>query len=172
MNYIPKLLGNSHESVIMVIYCTEKYLFINDIGNLMSSTLSHNEKRVLLGIVAYPHLNDTELAELLDMPYSTLSTIRTRLKNHDYFRTVRVPMMQNLGAELLAVMYTFFNPAISVQQRVGITAKTIEIFEEIFYSVGETHKGFLFSIISAQGGISDFSFSRSFFIECTSVHLR
>ncbi|MCK5024271.1 MAG: Lrp/AsnC family transcriptional regulator [Thermoplasmata archaeon] len=108
-------------------------------------SLSKNEEEVLWGLVAHPELADAELAELLDMPYSTFSTIRKRLKERDYFSTIQVPMMQNLGAEVMAVLYTFFNPAISVQQRAGITTRTIEIFEEIFYSVGETHKGFSIS---------------------------
>ena len=108
----------------------------------MAFKLSYNEKKALMGIVAFPDINDSELAVKLDMPYSTFSTIRKRLKDGGYFNTVQVPMMQNLGAEVMGVMYTFFNPAVTVQQRSSITTKTIEIFEEIFYSVGETHKGF------------------------------
>jgi len=108
----------------------------------MLSELSKNEGLVLWGLTAYPGLTDMELSNNLNMPYSTFSTIRKRLKEREYYRTVRVPMMQNLGAEVMAVLYAYFNPAVSVQQRAGITTKTIEIFEEIFYSVGETHKGF------------------------------
>lgn len=111
----------------------------------MASGLSNNEKKALIGIVAFPDINDSELSERLDMPYSTFSTIRKRLEENGYFKTVQVPMMQNLGAELMAVLYTFFNPAIPVQKRASITTKTIEIFDEIFYSVGETHKGFSIS---------------------------
>ncbi len=125
-----------------MIKCRENYLFSGVLQSCMENHLSRNEALVLWGLVAHPSLSDKELAERLDMPYSTFSTIRKRLKERDFFRTVQVPMMQNLGAELMAVMYTFFNPAISVQQRAGITTRTIEIFEEIFYSVGETHKGF------------------------------
>ena len=119
-----------------------KILIYSILSPFMVFELSNNEKKALLGIVAFPDINDFELSDKLDMPYSTFSTIRKRLKEKDYFKTIRVPMMQNLGAEVMAVLYTFFNPAVSVQQRAGITTKTIEIFEEIFYSVGETHKGF------------------------------
>ena len=110
--------------------------------------LSKNEKLVLWGLVAYPDINDLELAEKLDMHYSTLCTIRKRLHDGDYYRTVRIPVLQKLGAEMLAVIYTVFNPAISVQERARITTKTIEISEELFYSVGETHKGFSVNIAS------------------------
>jgi hypothetical protein len=114
----------------------------------MPETLSKNEKLVLWGLVACPDLNDLELAKKLDMHYSTLCTVRKRLQDGDYYRTIRVPVLQRLGAEMLAVIYTVFNPAISVQERARITTRTIEISEELFYSVGETHKGFSVSIAS------------------------
>jgi len=116
--------------------------------------LSKNEKLVLWGLVAYPDLNDMELAKRLDMKYSTLCTVRKRLQEGDYYRTVRVPVLQKLGAEMLGVIYTVFNPAISVQERARITTKAIEISEELFYSVGETHKGFSLSLASAYSDLS------------------
>jgi DNA-binding Lrp family transcriptional regulator len=115
---------------------------------MMTSNLSKNEKQVLWGLVAFPDLNDMELAEKLEMHYSTFCTIRKRLQDGSYYRTIRIPVLQMLGAEMLAVIYTVFNPAISVQERAKITTKTIEISEELFYSVGETHKGFSVSMAS------------------------
>lgn len=114
----------------------------------MPEDLSRNERIVLWGLVAHPDLNDLELAKKLEMHYSTLCTVRKRLQDNDYYRTIRVPVLQRLGAEMLAVIYTVFNPAISVQERAKITTRTIEISEELFYSVGETHKGFSVSIAS------------------------
>jgi CRP-like cAMP-binding protein len=115
---------------------------------MMTSNLSKNEKLVLWGLVAYPDLNDIELAEKLDMHYSTFCTVRKRLQDGSYYRTIRIPVLQKLGAEMLAVIYTVFNPAISVQERAKITTRAIEISEELFYSVGETHKGFSVSMAS------------------------
>ncbi len=116
--------------------------------------LSKNEKLVLWGLVAYPDLNDMELADKLEMKYSTLCTVRKRLQDGDYYRTVRIPVLQKLGAEMMGVIYTVFNPAISVQERARITTKAIEISEELFYSVGETHKGFSLSLASAYSDLS------------------
>jgi len=117
-------------------------------------TLSRNEKLVLWGLVAHPDLNDMELAEELQMKYSTLCTVRKRLQDGDYYRTVRIPVLQKLGAEMLGVVYTVFNPAISVQERARLTTRAIEISEELFYSVGETHKGFSMSLASAYSDLS------------------
>lgn len=124
----------------------------------MYAGLSKNEQMVLWGIVAFPDMSESELADKLDMPYSTLCSIRKRLQVNEYFRTINVPMLQRLNAEMLAVIYTFFNPAISVEERAKITTKTIEIFEELFYSVGETHKGFSVSLsgdYASIGSIND-----------------
>jgi CRP-like cAMP-binding protein len=89
-----------------------------------------------------------ELAEKLKMHYSTFCTIRKRLQDGSYYRTIRIPVLQKLGAEMLAVIYTMFNPAISVHERAKLTTRAIEISEELFYSVGETHKGFSVSMAS------------------------
>jgi CRP-like cAMP-binding protein len=116
--------------------------------------LSKNEKLVLWGLVAHPDLNDMELAENLEMRYSTLCTIRKRLRDEDYYRTIKIPVLQRLGTEMLSVIYTVFNPAISVQERAKMTTRTIEISEELFYSVGETHKGFSLSMANGYQDLS------------------
>ncbi|MFO7619516.1 MAG: helix-turn-helix domain-containing protein [Thermoplasmata archaeon] len=108
----------------------------------MISELSKNEKLVLWGLVAFPALNDQQLAAGLGLRYSTFCTVRKKLKDNDYYSTIKVPVLQRLGAEMFAVIYTMFNPAISVNERADLTRKTIEVFDELVYSVGETHKGF------------------------------
>ncbi len=142
MDVCNKFLKFRCKFVIMVIIFNERYLSVQDMHHNMLSNLSRNEGLVLWGLTVYPTLTDIEVSKKLDMPHSTFSTIRKRLQKNGYYTTVRIPMVQCLGAEMLAVLYTFFNPAISVEERAVITTKTIEIFEEIFYSVGETHKGF------------------------------
>ena len=108
----------------------------------MMSELSRNEKTVLHGLVAFPALNDQQLAARLGMRYSTFCTVRKKLSDNDYYTTAKVPVLQKLGAEMFAVVYTAFNPAISVNERANLTKRTIEVFDEIVYSLGETHKGF------------------------------
>jgi len=112
----------------------------------MISEMSKNEKLVLNGLVAFPDLNDQHLAAKLGLRYSTFCTVRKKLRDRDYYSTVKIPIIQRLGAEMFAVIYTEFNPAISVGERAEITRNTVEVFDELVYSVGETHKGFSLNI--------------------------
>ena len=108
--------------------------------------LTKNEKKVLYGITKYPELNDSQLSSVINVKLSTLTSIKKRLYNEGFYRTLMVPLLNNLGCELLAVIYTRFNPVIPLDERVKTTKKTIEVFEEIFYSVGEQEKGFSISL--------------------------
>jgi DNA-binding MarR family transcriptional regulator len=105
-----------------------------------------NEEKVLYGIVKYPNLNDTTLSSKLDVKLSTFTSIKKRLSDEGYFRTINIPLLNRLGCELLTIIYARFNPVIPLEERIGTTKKTIEIFEEIFFSVGEQDKGFSISI--------------------------
>lgn len=108
--------------------------------------LTKNEEKVLYGLVRYPEMQDSELASKLDVKLSTLTSIKRRLSNQGFFRNLTVPMVNHLGCELLAVIYTQFNPVIPLEERVQTTKRNIEIFDEIFFSVGEQEKGFSISL--------------------------
>jgi len=110
------------------------------------SSLTKNEKKVLYGVTRYPAINDSELAILLDVKLSTLTSIKRRLSTEAYYRTHLVPLVNRLGWEMLAVMYTQFNPVIPLEDRIETTKRTIEVFDEIFFSVGEEEKGFSMSL--------------------------
>lgn len=79
------------------------------------------------------------------MRHSTVTTIKHRLKEEGLYRKVKVPFLQNLGAEMLVVTYADFNPAVTARARVQKTQETIEIYDELFFSVGETNNGFSLS---------------------------
>jgi DNA-binding MarR family transcriptional regulator len=108
--------------------------------------MKHTEKLTLYGIVNYPDLNDKQLSEKLNLKHSTLTSIRNRLRKNEYYRTIVIPRLQNMGCKMLVVIYTNFSPLIPLEERVKITGETIEIFEEIFFSVGEQDKGFSISL--------------------------
>jgi DNA-binding Lrp family transcriptional regulator len=55
-------------------------------------------------------------------------------------------MVNLLGCELLAFIYAQFNPVIPLEDRIRTTKKSIEVFDEIFFSVGEQEKGFSISL--------------------------
>lgn len=108
--------------------------------------LTKNEKRVLYGLVRYPDLNDSELSDIINVKLSTLTSIKRRLYDQGFLRRLTVPLLNRLGCEMLAVIYTQFNPVIPLDERVKTTMRTIEIFDEIFYSIGEQEKGFSISL--------------------------
>jgi DNA-binding MarR family transcriptional regulator len=107
--------------------------------------LTSKEKTMLYGIVSYPQLTDKELSEKLDLKHSTVTSIRHRLKKDGLIRKLIIPHLQNINCQMIVVIYTNFSPLIPLQERIEITGKTIEIFEEIFFSVGEQDKGFSLS---------------------------
>jgi len=110
-----------------------------------SISLTPNEQQVLYGLVRYPNLNDSDLSAKIGVKLSTLTSIKRRLNDQNVFRQLLVPLLNRLGSELLAVIYTQFNPVIPLDERVSITRDTIEVFDEIFFSTGEQEKGFSIS---------------------------
>ena len=71
----------------------------------MTKPLTDREKSVLYEIVKSPHYNDYKLAEHTNIKLSTVTAIRRRLKKNGIYHTIRIPNLQFLGAELLAVSY-------------------------------------------------------------------
>jgi DNA-binding MarR family transcriptional regulator len=112
----------------------------------LKSRLTEKEKLVLYGLVKYPKLTYGNLAKKIGLKHSTVTAIRLRQRQKNYYRCIRVPMLQGLGCEMLVVIYTNFNPVIPLEERVITTGKTIEVFEELFYSIGEQDKGFSLSL--------------------------
>lgn len=108
--------------------------------------LTKKEKLMLYGVAKYPQMTDKELSEKLNLKHSTITSIRHRLKENEYIRKLIIPKLQSLGCEMLVVIYTHFSPLIPLPERIGITGKTIEVFDEIFFSVGEQDKGFSLSL--------------------------
>ena len=104
--------------------------------------LTKNEEKVLCGLMMHPEKNDSELSSELNVKLSTLTSIKKRLHDQEFFRKLNVPMLDRLGCELLAVTYAQFNPVIPLEERVQATKKTIEVFDELVFSVGEQEKGF------------------------------
>jgi DNA-binding MarR family transcriptional regulator len=108
--------------------------------------LTKKEKLMLYGLVKYPELPDKQLSEKLGLKHSTVTSIRHRLKEGEYLRKLIIPKLQSMGCEMLVVIYTHFSPLIPLLERIEITGKTIEVFDEIFLSVGEQDKGFSLSL--------------------------
>jgi len=112
----------------------------------LKSRLTEKEQLVLYGLVKYPGLTYGSLAKKIGLKHSTVTAIRLRQRQKNYYRCIRAPILQDLGCEMLVVIYTNFNPVIPLEERVVTTGKTIEVFEELFYSIGEQDKGFSLSL--------------------------
>jgi DNA-binding MarR family transcriptional regulator len=108
--------------------------------------LTDKERTLLYGLSKYPNLTDKSLSKKLNLKHSTVTSIRHRLHKNEYFRKLIIPKLQNMGCQILVATYTNFNPLIPLEERVAITGETIEVFEEIFFSVGEQDKGFSLSL--------------------------
>lgn len=112
---------------------------------MKGSLFTQKERIVIYGLFKYPNLSDKELSERLKIKSSTVTSIKNRLKKDGYFKTLILPSLQNMGCELLVLTYTNFTPLIPLEERLEITTKNIEIFEEIFLSVAQQDKGFSLS---------------------------
>jgi DNA-binding MarR family transcriptional regulator len=100
--------------------------------------LSKNERMVLYGLVKYPLLNDRELAEKLKLNISTLTAIKNRLKKRKYFFTARIPMLQNVGCELLGFTYFKLSLLLTPEQRVKMEKEFSEKYPEAVFMVIES----------------------------------
>ena len=112
---------------------------------MSKSELTTKEKLMIYGLVKYPNLTDKQLSDKLKLNHSTVTSIRNRLREKEYIRRLVIPRLQNMGCQMLVAIYTNFSPLIPLEERVEITGKTIEVFEEIFFSIGEQDKGFSLS---------------------------
>lgn len=112
----------------------------------MATNLTKNEQLVLYGLTKYPQKNDSTIAEILNLKLSTYTSIKRRLKDQDLYRTIALPLLNKLGCELFTITHTTFNPVIPLEERIHTTTKTIEVFPEIFFSIGEQEQGFSLSL--------------------------
>ncbi len=113
-------------------------------GSVKTPTLTKNEQTVLWGLTKYPEVNDSDLSCKLGVKLSTLTSIKRRLFEEGYYRYITIPQVNKLGCELLAVIYSQFNPVIPLEERVKTTKKTIEVFDEIFFFCWGTRKRFFY----------------------------
>ncbi|MGA1821222.1 MAG: hypothetical protein ACMUIG_01690 [Thermoplasmatota archaeon] len=109
-------------------------------------SISQTEKLVLLGLVTYPHLPDNEISAKLSLPNSTFASAKSRIQDMGYLEEIIIPIFPRLGLELLATVYSDFNPSVKVEDRVRFTSRAIEVYPELILSLGESHRGFSISI--------------------------
>ena len=135
--------------IIFIIFTKmrKKFIFrIRILKCMKKFELTVKERLMLYGMVKHPELTDKQLSGKLDLKHSTVTSIRHRLRENEYYRKLIIPRLQNMGCKMLVAIYTNFSPLIPLEERVAITGEAIEVFEEIFLSVGEQDKGFSLSL--------------------------
>ena len=95
---------------------------------MVNNTLTENEKQVLYGLVRYPLLNNRELSEVLGLKQSTVTVIHRKLKERGYVKTVRIPLLQEFGCEVLAVTYGTFSSSVPLKTRLQMSKKLAKFF--------------------------------------------
>jgi len=108
--------------------------------------LSSTEKLAYMGLVTYPDEKDRQIANRLSLPNSTFASAKSRLMESGFLTESYVPIYPRLGMELLAAVYSDFNPSVSVEERVRNTRRSVEVYPEIILSMGESHRGFSLSV--------------------------
>jgi DNA-binding MarR family transcriptional regulator len=119
-------------------------MILGDIS--MENNLSYNEKLILFGIIKYPLKSDNEICNIFNLKKSTFSTIKKRLFQKGYFRSIRVPIFQHLGCELLIVSYGKLNQNTTLKERLNISRKLWLGTPEHFYIVSESNQAIILSI--------------------------
>jgi DNA-binding MarR family transcriptional regulator len=104
--------------------------------------LTKKEQDTLWGLINYPMLNDNALAKKTRLKLSTITAIRRRLHEKEFFETVNIPNFYRLGYELFTVEYGTFNEAVPLETRI-----------EYFKSFIAGHPHTIFSMMSRSSGI-------------------
>ena len=113
---------------------------------MQTNPLSKNGKLVLYGLVKYPSLPDYEICKKIGLKKSTFSIIKKKLKENRYYTTIRTPILQHIGCELLVVSYVQLNRKTKIEERLTITREMLDRLLESFYNVSESNQAVTISI--------------------------
>jgi DNA-binding MarR family transcriptional regulator len=108
--------------------------------------LTKKEQDTLWSLVNFPMLNDNALAKKTKLKLSTITAIRRRLREKDYYKTVNIPNFYRLGFELFTVEYGTFNEAVPVEQRIENFQRFIESNPNTIFSIMSRSSGIIFNV--------------------------
>jgi len=113
---------------------------------MLNKPLSLNEKMVLYGLVRYPLYTDRELAKALKIKLPTITSIRHRLRDEGYYTTIRVPRIQDLGAEVISVSYNSFDSSSSLEVQRKTIQQLADGQDETFFFASDFKQGLFLQI--------------------------
>lgn len=99
---------------------------------------SKNERVVLYGLVRRPCHSDRLLSEELGLKVSTVTAIRHRLRRAGVFRTVRLPMLGQLGCELLCANHMRLNILRPREELLKAVRSATAQVDSIFYAIADS----------------------------------
>jgi DNA-binding MarR family transcriptional regulator len=97
-------------------------------GSTRAQELSRIERKVLKGLTTYPDLLDSNISKRIDVTRQSVTKMRKRFEDLDLFFTLRVPNLELLGFEILALVHTVYRPSSTLAQR-------SEPLEEIYHDL-------------------------------------
>ncbi|MDI6917013.1 MAG: winged helix-turn-helix domain-containing protein [Thermoplasmatales archaeon] len=103
--------------------------------------LSENEKTVLYNLVKHPLFNNREISEKTGLKLSTVTACRRRLKEKEYFSTVRAPIASSIGCEIMSVAFAQFISTLSLDERLKLGAKLDIEHPDVFWMMSEPSQG-------------------------------
>jgi DNA-binding Lrp family transcriptional regulator len=122
--------------------------------------LTKKEKLTFYGLMLYPDKNDRQLASLIGLKMSTVTAIRRRLLERDFFFTIRIPFMPYLGSEILRIAYGNFAVNVNPLMRKASNAHFIDDRDETFFAVSNNHSSLSMSLLPnysiAKKGVDEF----------------
>ncbi|MCK4758245.1 MAG: Lrp/AsnC family transcriptional regulator [Thermoplasmata archaeon] len=107
---------------------------------------TEKEKQTLCGLVKYPDLNDRELAEKLKIKHSTITAIRRRMRSSNDLISIKIPMLQYFGFEILTISYGKLNHNIAIENKNMIMDKCSKLHNNSFIFCSSDDMAFMISL--------------------------
>lgn len=80
-------------------------------------SLTTIEKRVLYGLVNYPELPDSKIADKINVTRQVISKLKRTFEDDGLIKTIRVPDLLKLGYEILVLGHNHHNPLTPLEKR-------------------------------------------------------
>lgn len=118
----------------------------SEYGEYSRFNLSQNESLVLFALTKYPGNTDQAIHSQINMKKSTFSSIKTRLKEENYYNRYFIPTFPKIGFELIMLMFGHLNQFTTFEERMRIAEDTVKSFKEDFQVVSEANQAYNLSV--------------------------
>ncbi len=109
-----------------------------EFGAVRSLKLSRIERKVLRGLVRNPDLLDSNISKRIDVTRQSVTKMRKRFEDLDLFKALRIPNLEMLDFQVLALVHTRYRPTSTVMDRSGPLKEVYDLMPVVFKA--ETNK--------------------------------